>query len=65
MYIMESKDNEINNEDNILLTKEFVVEEINPGLNSLEDNKTTESVKKKFPVPQGLRLAGFLYVSIK
>ena len=45
---MESKDNEINNEDNILLTKEFVVEEINPGLNSLEDNKTTESVKKKF-----------------
>lgn len=45
---MESKDNEINNEDNILLTKEFVVDKINPGLNSLEDNKTTESVKKKF-----------------
>ena len=45
---MESKDNEINNEDNILLTKEFVVEEINPGLNYLKDNKTTESVKKKF-----------------
>lgn len=45
---MESKDNEINNEDNILLTKEFVVDKINPGLNSLEDNKTTEGEKKKF-----------------